>query len=182
MTGLIAALCHQLYRQKRKLQDLLFFIHAERDLVDPAVRTLVDLLSDIANAVAISGESQYLLSKRLSNILLSPRGEGRSVRDAFVILANLYDSGLLSRLSRECPELNPSELGLCAMLTVGLDPVCISKILGYDHEHTFYNKRADVRKKLGLAHSIPLEGYLSDRVQALREEHDRYLSELTALS
>ncbi len=68
------------------------------------------------------------------------------------------------------------------MLTVGLDPVCISKILGYDHEHTFYNKRADVRKKLGLAHNIPLERYLSERVQALRKEHDRYLSELTALS
>lgn len=151
------------------------------DLVDPAVRTLVDLLSDIANAVAISGESQYLLNKRLSNILLSPRGEGRSVRNAFAILANLYDSGLLTQLARECPELNPSELGLCAMLTVGLDPVCISKVLGYDHEHTFYNKRADVRKKLGLAHNIPLEGYLFDRVQALREKRSRYLGELNAL-
>ena len=170
----------RLRRQKTKYQDLLSFIKTDRALVDPAVRILVELLSDIANASAQSGESQYLLAKRLNSILLSPRGESRSIRESFLILANLDDSGLLSRLTREFPELSNSELGLCAMITVGLDPVCISKILGYDHEHTFYNKRADVRKKLGLPHNIPLEGYLFERVQSLRKAHDAFIGELNA--
>ena len=171
-----------LHRKKKELQDLLLYIKTDRARVDPAVRTLVELLSDIANASAQSGESQYLLTKRLHNILLSPRGEGRSIKDSFLILANIYDSGLLSQLVREYPELSHSELVMCGMITVGLDPVCISKILGYDHEHTFYNKRADVRRKLGLTHNISLEGYLSDRVQTMSRKHDSYLSGLCARS
>ena len=71
--------------------------------MDPAVRLLVDLLSDIANASAQSGDSQYLLTKRLNSILLSPRGEGRAIRDAFLLVSNLYDSGLLGQLSRDHP-------------------------------------------------------------------------------
>ena len=175
---MIVTLLVLLYRQKKEFQALLDFIKADRARIDPATRTLVELLSDIANASAQSGESQYLLAKRLNNILISPRGEGRIIKESFLVLANLYDSGLLSELVRECPELTHSELVLCGMLTVGLDPVCISKILGYDHEHTFYNKRADIRKKLRLSHTVPLEGYLSDRAQSLRKEHETYLREL----
>ena len=148
--------------------------------MDPAVRLLVDLLSDIANASAQSGDSQYLLTKRLNSILLSPRVEGRSIREAFLLVSNLYDSGLLGQLSREHPDLVRNELLLCGMLTVGLDPVCISKILGYDHEHTFYNKRAEVRKKLHLEHTASLETYLSERAQALRKEHEQRIDKLLA--
>jgi len=169
-----------LYRCKNELQDLLRFIKTDRARVDPATRILVDLISDIANAAALSGESQYLLIKRLNGILLSSRGESRSVKDAFLILANLYNSGLLSQLALEHPGLNHNELVLCSMITVGLEPVCISKILGYDHEHTFYNKRAEVRKKLGVAHDIPLERYLFERVEHLRQAHDTFLRELMA--
>lgn len=177
---MIVALFVLLSRQKKDFQDLLSFIKTDRARVDPAIRTLVELLSDIANASAQSGESQYLLAKRLNTILLSPRGEGRIIKESFLVLANLYDSGLLSELVRECPELSHNEIVLCGMITVGLDPVCISKILGYDHEHTFYNKRADIRKKLRLSHTVPLEGYLSERAQSLRKEHETYLRALIA--
>ena len=177
---MIVSLFVLLARQKKDYQDLLSFIKTDRARIDPAVRTLVELLSDIANASAQSGESQYLLAKRLHIILTSPRGEGRIIKESFLVLANLYDSGLLSDLIREYPELTRSELVLCGMITVGLDPVCISKIMGYDHEHTFYNKRADVRKKLRLPHTVPLERYLADRAQSLRKEHEVYLRELIA--
>ena len=177
---MIVTLCFLLHQQKKDYQHLLTFIKTDRARIDPAVRLLVDLLCDIANASAQSGDSHYLLAKRLNSILVSPRGEGRAIKDAFLLVSNLYDSGLLARLSRECPDLARNELILCGMLTVGLDPVCISKVLGYDHEHTFYNKRAEIRKKLQLDHTASLEDYLSGRAQALREEHDRYLSELIA--
>ena len=177
---MIVALFVLLSRQKKDFQDLLTFIKTERVRIDPATRILVELLSDIANASAKSGESQYLLAKRLNNILVSPRGEGRIIKESFLVLANLYNSGLLSELARECPELTHNEIVLCGMITVGLDPVCISKILGYDHEHTFYNKRADIRKKLQLSHTVPLERYLSDRSLSLRKEHETCLRELIA--
>jgi DNA-binding CsgD family transcriptional regulator len=178
--GLIATLFVLLSRKNKDFQELLAYIKSDRGRIDPATRILVELLSDIANASAQSGESQYLLAKRLNNILISPRGEGRIIKESFMVLANLYDSGLLSELVRECPELSHNELILCGMITVGLNPVCISKILGYDHEHTFYNKRADVRKKLRLSHTVPLEGYLSERAQSLRKEHEAYLRKLIA--
>jgi len=179
-TGLIVTLCILLYRRKNELQDLLHFIQTDRARVDPATRILVDLISDIANAAALSGDSQYMMVKRLNGILLSPRGESRIIKESFLILANLYAHGLLSQLALEHPGLNHNELVLCGMIMVRLDPVCISKVLGYDHEHTFYNKRADVRKKLGVAHHIPLDRYLDERVEKLRQEHDSFLRELIA--
>lgn len=64
------------------------------------------------------------------------------------------------------------------MLTIGLEPACISKILRYDHEQTFYNKRKNIRKKLQLDHTESLEGYLNDLVGQLRQAHDATFAQL----
>ena len=154
------------------------FIQKERVRVEPAIHNLVDLVSDIANASAESGESQYLLTKRLHAILVSPRGEGRSIKEDFLAMADLYDGGLMSSLSSECPALTRNEIVLCSMISIGLNPLCISKVLGYDHEHTFYNKRADIRKKLNLQHAVPLEQYLDERAHKLRSDHAAYFQAL----
>lgn len=94
------------------------------------------------------------------------------------MLANQYDSGLLSWLTEEYPDLTRNEIVLCGMLTIGLEPICISKVLGYDHEHTFYNKRAEVRKKLHLDHNDPLEGFLAGQAERLEKRQRDYIRQL----
>ena len=138
----------------------------------------MELLSDVANASAQSGESEYLLAKRLHRILSSPRGEGRTIKEDFYMLANLCEDGLLTHLEQEYSDLTRNEIGLCGMITLGLEPACISTILGYDHENTFYNKRAEIRKKLHLEHSVSLEGFLFQKAEGLRRHHEEMLRQL----
>ncbi len=159
----------------RRLLDTVF---TDRARINPAMRALTELLADIANASAISGESDYLLAKRLSRIMSSPRGEGRSVREAFLTIADAYESGLMSWLKQRYPELSRSEIGICGLMTAGLDPGCISKILGYEHEQTFYNKRTEIRRKLGLDRNVALEKWLLDKITELRDQHDSILNTL----
>lgn len=144
----------------------------------PAVRDLTELLTDIANASAQSGDSEYLLAKRLDRILSSPRGEGRSVKDAYILIADLYSAGMLSFLKRNYPDLTPNEIGLCGMITLGIGPACISKVLGYDHVQTFYNKRKVIRRKIRMKREVPLEKYLNELVGQIRSEEENRLLEL----
>jgi hypothetical protein len=150
---------------------LLGLIAADRDRIEPAIRILVDLLSDIVNAAALSGNSVHMLAKRLDRILSSARGEGRTVRDEFMVLADLYHAGLLTWLEEAFPDLTRNEIGLCGLIVLGMEPACIDRIFGYDHGQTFYNKRADIRRKLRLDRSVPLERYLNDTADRLRREH-----------
>ena len=167
----------RLRRQRKDIKDLLHFITNEQSRIDTAARLLVEVLSDIANASARSGESEYMLAKRLNLILTSPRGEGRTIRDYFLILANFYDGGLLSYLEKTY-HLTHGDLILCGMITLGMDPTCISKIRRYDHERTFYNKRSDLRRKLHLEHNIPLESFLNELVRMLQKDRQAYLKRL----
>ena len=155
------------------MQELISFISKEKARIGPATRMLVELLSDIANASAQSGDSQYLLAKRLNRILSSPRGEGRTIKQDFLVIANLYTEGLLTYLKQAYSDLTGREIGLCGMITLGFDPGCICKILGYMHEQTFYNRRSDVRKKLQLeGQTVTLEEFLQSQVERLRKQHE----------
>lgn len=91
------------------------------------------------------------------------------LKEAFRILADAYDAGLLTRLALDHPDLTKAEIGLCGMLTLGLEPPCIGKVMGYEHVQTFYNKRKNIRKKLHLPHDQMLESFLIDKVRQLRE-------------
>ena len=174
-TGLLILAFIRLRRQHADLRTLLNLVRSDRNRIEPAARHLADLLSDIANASAQGGESVHMLSKRLNRILTTPRGEGRAVKDEFLILANLYDCGLLTWLEQRYPGLNRNEIAICGMITLGLDPICIDKVFGYDHEQTFYNRRADIRRKLGLDRSVPLERFLTEQAARLRREHEAAL-------
>ena len=164
-------------RQRKDIKDLLLFITTEQSRIDTAARLLVELLSDSANASAQSGDNEYLLAKRLSRILTAPRGEGRTIRESFLVLANFYDGGLLSQLEKTY-HLTRNDLVLCGMITLGMDPSCISKILRYDHERTFYNKRSELRRKLNLDHSVPLESFLNEQAGMLLSRREAYLNEV----
>jgi len=171
-SGLLAFTFFRIRKQRSDLHKLLSLVTADRERTEPAVRNLIDLLSDIANAAARGGDSLHMISKRLDRILSSSRGEGRTIKEQFLILSDLYDSGLITWLKCNYPELTRNEIGLCGMITIGLDPACIDKIFGYDHEQTFYNRRADIRRKLGLDRQIPLERFLTEQAELLREEHE----------
>ena len=177
-TGLLAYSLIRLRRQRSDLRSLLELVTTDRERVEPAVRDLIELLSDIVNAAARGGESLHMLSKRLDRILSTSRGEGRTIKEKFLILSDLYDSGLLTWLRQTYPELTRNEVGLCGMITLGLDPISIDKVFGYDHEQTFYNRRGDIRRKLGLDRSMPLERFLSEQAARLRKEHETALRQI----
>lgn len=144
----------------------------------PAIRKLTDLMTDIANASARSGKSEYLIAKELDRILTESRGEGRSIKDAYIRLADVCEAGLITWLRQSYPELSPNEAGLCGLVMLGIEPPCISKVFGYDHEQTFYNKRKDIRKKLKLEHGVPLERFLQEQIGRLRQENEDRLRAL----
>ena len=178
MAAASASLVWRLLKQKHEIKDLLERISFDRNRMLPAIHSLVELLSEIANAAAQSGDSEYLLAKRLDRILSSPHGEGRTIKDHFLNVADLYESGLLTHLEQVYPELNRGEIGLCAMIMLDLEPACISRILGYEHVQTFYNKRTDIRKKLHLDREESLEGFLAGQVSQLKLKNDLYFRHL----
>ena len=68
------------------------------------------------------------------------------------------------------PELSRSERSICAMLMIGMEPGAISRICGFEHEQTFYNKRKDIRKKFGLEHVMPLESFLREMIDRMNQD------------
>ena len=168
MVLLAACLTWRIHRQKSDIKELLTLISHDRDRMVPAVRSLVELLADIANAAAQSGDSGYLLAKRLDHILASPRGEGRTIKEQFLILADLYEAGLITYLEQTEPALTRNETALCGMIMLGLEPPCICRVFGYEHVQTLYNKRGDIRKKLHIETEALLEEYLSGLIDQLK--------------
>ena len=168
----------RLLRQKNDIQELLELITIDRNHMVPAIKNLVELLTEIANASGQSGDNEYLLAKRLDYILTSSSGDGRTIKNHFLTIANLYASGLLTWLEQLYPDLTRSEIGLCGMIALGFEPICISRILRYDHVQTFYNKRREIRKKLHLEHDEPLETFLAQTVLQLRSKNDLYFRHL----
>lgn len=144
----------------------------------PAIRELTELMTDIANASARSGNSEYLLARELDRILRESRGEGRSVKEAYLRLADICEAGLLDWLKKEYPQLSANEVNLCGLLMLGIEPACISKVFGYEHEQTFYNKRKDIRKKLKLDHDEPLEVFLKEQIERLRRRKEEQFRKL----
>ena len=67
---------------------------------------------------------------------------------------------------------------MCGLIMLGIEPACISKVFGYDHVQTFYNKRKDIRRKRQLEHEIPLEKFLQKQIERLREEKEAQLRDL----
>ena len=176
-TGLLLYVLHRHRRLRADVRELISRILADRNRIEPAVHTLADLLTDVANATARSGDSLHMLSKRLDRILATSRGEGYSVKESYLSLSDICDAGLAADLQRRFPALSRTEAGLCCMIVRGFDPSCISKVFGYDHEQTFYNKRTEIRRKLGIDRSVPLERFLNDEAARLRKEQRRYLEQ-----
>ena len=50
--------------------------------------------------------------------------------------------------------------------------------MGYDSDQTFYNRRADIRKKVGLDRTASLEGFLNDESLHRQLIHQAYLEAL----
>ena len=178
LTGLLLVVFFLIRRQRAEVQELLKRLEADRVRAWPAIQILAELMADVANAAAHSGDSAHLLAKRLDRIFSFDSGEARSFKDAFFVIADLSNAGLLTALADRFPNLTHTELALCGMIRLGLDPACISKVLGYDHEQTFYNRRTDIRKKMGLDRTVSLEGYLDEESRKLQLFHESYLERL----
>ena len=157
-------------RRKQERQERIAEYVSRQERLNEAARDLLDFLVDIVNAAALSGDSEYMMVKRINLVLNSRRGEGKSFRDAFTRLADFCCGGFISFLEREHPELSRSERSICAMLMIGMEPGAISRICGFEHEQTFYNKRKDIRKKFGLEHVMPLESFLREMIDRMNQD------------
>ena len=168
----------QMSRREQEHRRLLKAYVSEQERLDAAASELLIFLVEIINAAARSGESEYMLAKRLNLILTSRRGEGRTLRDVFTRLADFCCGGFITRLGTDCPDLSPSEKAVCSMMVIGLEAGTISKVCGFEHEQTFYNKRKDIRRKIGLDHSAQLEVYLQEWIDRLKDDRSRRIGEL----
>ena len=173
-TGIIVFLIIRLRRTRTHIRILLQYAAAEHERIEPAVHILIELLTDVVNAAARSGDNLHMLAKRLDRILTSSRGEGRTVKDEFLILTDLCQGGLLTWLQMHYPALTRNEIGLCGLILLDMDPASIDRIFGYDHGQTFYNKRGEIRKKLQLDRSTSLERFLKDLSDQLRRERNDF--------
>ena len=66
------------------------------------------------------------------------------------------------------------------MMAIGMDLVTICKICGYENEQTFYNKRKEIRRKIGLKHTVSLEGYFHDWIARLETARADRIGDLNA--
>ena len=178
LTGLLIFVFILIRRQRAEVRELLERLEVDRVRAWPAIQILAELMADVANAAAHSGDSAHLLAKRLDRIFSSDSGEARTFKEAFFVLSDVCNAGLLTALAGRFPDLSQTELAICGMIRLGLDPACISKVFGYDHVQTFYNKRKDIRRKLQLEHEIPLEKFLQKQIERLREEKEAQLRDL----
>ena len=76
-TGLLILALILIRRQRTDIRNLLSQLVADRERAWPAIKILSDLMADIANASAHSGESVHLLAKRLDLIFTTSSGESR---------------------------------------------------------------------------------------------------------
>ena len=160
----------QAARSERERQRLLTEYVSEQERLNAAASQLLEFLVDIVNAASLGGENEYLLAKRLNLILSVNRGEGRTLRDAFTRLADFCCAGFITSLTEQCPELTINERSICGMMVIGMEPGTICKVCGYEHEQTFYNKRKEIRRKLGLEHPVQLDGYMREWIARLLRE------------
>lgn len=165
-------------RVKRDREDRIADYLARQEQLNKAARELLDFLVDIVNAAALSGDSEYLMVKRINLVLNSRRGEGKTFRDDFTRLADFCCGGFISSLKENHPDLSASERSVCGMLVLGMEPATISRICGFEHEQTFYNKRKEIRKKLGLEHSTPLEAFLQERIEQMNRERSEQVESM----
>lgn len=160
----------QFLRTERKRQRLLIDYLSEQEQLNATAHELLSFLVEIVNASARSGESEYLLAKRLNLILTSGKGEGRTLRKMFMRLADFCCSGFITAIGVDCPELTQCERSICAMMVIGLDPATICKICRYENEQTFYNKRKEIRRKFKLERPVLLEAFFKERIACLERE------------
>ena len=106
--------------ERRRQQIFTDYITGQEEL-NAAAGELLDFLVEIVNAAAISGDSEYLLARRLNIILSSKRGEGKSLREVFMRLADFCSAGFITMLSRQYPDLTQNERSICAMIVIGME-------------------------------------------------------------
>lgn len=79
--------------------------------------------------------------------------ENGRLPDAFgdiIEIANLYHNGIIVRLQLAYPALNDEELYMCALLALDFPIGSIKFIYNHASDDSMYNKRARLKKKLGL--------------------------------
>lgn len=91
--------------------------------------------------------------------------ENGRLPDAFgdlLEIANLYHNGLIVRLQLAYPALNDEELHMCALMALDFPISSIKFIYNHASDDSMYNKRARLKKKLGLGPDERLEKFIRE--------------------
>ncbi|MDR2979164.1 MAG: hypothetical protein LBV02_01780 [Bacteroidales bacterium] len=80
--------------------------------------------------------------------------------------------GVIDYLKLEYPTLTEDELNLCSLLCFEFDNSLIGVIFGHTNPKSVFNKRLQLRKKLGVVNSDSLETHLSKVIADLQSKSD----------
>jgi len=93
-------------------------------------------------------------------------------------VTNAKYAGIVDYLKREYPTLTENELNLCCLVCFDVNSKHMNLLFGYAHGNTVFNKRHQLRKKLGLSPNYDsLEAFLSKLIADLQTGTSDHASE-----
>jgi len=133
---------------------------------------LTDLLCDLLDIAAISGENPVLLLDGFRKFLHGDLPNGSTLLPYLQPMANFKCHGIIDYLKANYENLSETELTFCAMICLRFPPHGIQMIYRQGHPASLYNRRFRLRKKLGLTEGdSSLEIFLEElEIQLARKE------------
>lgn len=131
------------------------------------LNNLVDLVRETMATAAISGENPVLLVKRLKKNFSVQHSNVESLIRTLPALADVTCSGLITCLRARFPMLTENDIMFVSMSALKFDQNCIDYAFGYCNVRTYYNKRHEIRKKMGIPDNILFEDYIASVIDEL---------------
>lgn len=131
------------------------------------LNNLVDLIRETMETAAVSGENPMLLVKRLKKNFSVQHSNVESLIRTLPALADVTCSGLITCLRARFPMLTENDIMFISMSALKFDQNCIDYAFGYGNVRTYYNKRHEIRKKMGIPDNILFEDYIATVIDEL---------------
>lgn len=124
----------------------------------------------MTETAALSGDNPALLMRKFHNYIFTGTESRQSVIRHIQPMANFKCNGIIDFLRETCPKLTEDDLTFCSLLCLGFAPNSIQMLFGQSHPTSFYNRRARLRRRLGITEGDrALEIVLSEMSEMLSE-------------
>ncbi len=139
----------------------------EKEIVD-AIEERMKRIQLLVEQIPTTKPTAFLREfKRIMTV--NPRMESAAFDDLQFVVNQKY-SGIIDYLKDNYPELSKQDLDLCSLMCFGFSHTGICYLYGYSDISTLYNKRARLRRKLGLSQSSQIEDFIRASIDELHQQ------------